>query len=1175
MRLTLLILFFGFWIRTNAQVTADFDFPTQICSEQQFELENTSFNASSYEWFFCASDYADSSPAYSQVSNNSSLVFTYGIETYKFNGGLYALGARNAGILYNFEFDPSFSAITNVNTYNVPSSAFSLPRDIGLVNIDNKYYGYVSNSANLGVTKLEFGDSPLNDPTVSHIDLSGDLLNTNGIELIKDTSLYLFVGKNNSNRIYRLRYDTLDLNMPEISFFDIIGLNNITGISVKKLGSKWYGLASSESSNAVVLLNYGSSLSNAPIVTSLNYSATISVSRVLLEIDQNQAYGFIQSKNGTIVKLSFDDVETASFNEDIISLYSGSAVFPIGSLELEGNRFIYHVDLPSGSRKFNKFSFLSSCSGNINSSNELNPVISYAADGIYQVQLSAFNNVGQISTTTKSITVTTDVAPELNIAASSLENCINATVSFSGSSPQTITSWSWNFGNGDTSTDQNPDYTFNLPGTYEVTVLAEGANGCSNQQTQTVEIYEPPTASFNQSTQGSICSRKPVQFTNTSTLPTSANFTWNFGDGNSSAAENPEHVFETAGTYQVVLTIDMAGCNATVSQEVIVSPGPAISFENTNNCFGQLISFSNNSTGDFINSYKWNFGDGTTSTQENPAHRYDTPGTKLIQLTALTSNGCDFTLTKSIEVYPLAEVDFSTQPACSGTSLQFTEEVSLTTGNVASYLWDFGVTGSSTDISNLENPNFTYTSSGQYNVKLQVTTDDGCISEKEKTITVAESPQPQITYNAACLGQPFTFSGNAEASTVNQLWQIFNAEGTELATASEKSIEYTFANAGIYTIKYRQETDQLCSNTVEENITISPPPLADFTAQNLCLGTSTIFGNNSNLNGNEVSNYNWLVDGELISNEANTTYIFTESGTYEVILQIESRAGCTVSKSETITISDVPQPDFTLPSPIVAAPYELNLTSPLTTGESANWYVNNKLVETAAELSTTIDSAGTYFIGLELINNAGCRTILNKQLSVRQPTLNISISNLQATDTDDFKEFVITLSNKGSLVPDYYNLTINFGEFSVTERVDVEVLPETLKNKRLSVQLSSAQLKGIDKVCIEAEAIKGAFQETTLADNRSCISLTSGFKVLPLYPNPARNSATIPLILPENGTVAFLVEQSDGKSALKFNADLVAGYNEVSLPKGNLSEGIYFIRIRYQQTELLKKVVFY
>jgi hypothetical protein len=282
-----------------------------------------------------------------------------------------------------------------------------------------------------------------------------------------------------------------------------------------------------------------------------------------------------------------------------------------------------------------------------------------------------------------------------------------------------------------------------------------------------------------------------------------------------------------------------------------------------------------------------------------------------------------------------------------------------------------------------------------------------------------------------------------------------------------------------------------------------------------------------------------------------------------------------VSTSQTINIANSPNPIFNLSSPIVAVPYDLNLSASLNSGESAKWYLNDELISESANLVQTIDSVGLYFVSLEISNEQGCTETMNKQLSARKPELNIALNNIQAIEGNGFTEFILTLSNKGSLVPDYYNLSLNFGEYSVTERLETEILPEKLKNERLSVQLSPEQLLGVDRVCVEAVAVKGAFEESNTADNRSCINITSAFNVLPLYPNPSKNNITIPIIIPQSASVEFLIEQSDGKTAKQFNRPLEAGYNEITLSKDDLKEGIYFVRIRYNQNEVVRKVVFY
>ncbi len=145
-------------------------------------------------------------------------------------------------------------------------------------------------------------------------------------------------------------------------------------------------------------------------------------------------------------------------------------------------------------------------------------------------------------------------APTANFTASPTSGCAPLTVNFTDQSTGDITSWSWDFGDGTTSTEQNPTHTYNSAGTYTVSLTVTGPGGSDTEtKVDYITVSEPPVADFVGSpTSGN--APLTVNFTDQSTgNPTS--WSWDFGDGNTSTAQNPSHTYNAAGTYTVTLTV--------------------------------------------------------------------------------------------------------------------------------------------------------------------------------------------------------------------------------------------------------------------------------------------------------------------------------------------------------------------------------------------------------------------------------------------------------------------------------------------------------------------------------------------------------------------------------------------------------------------------------------------
>ncbi|GAB3648413.1 hypothetical protein GCM10028791_12120 [Echinicola sediminis] len=205
-------------------------------------------------------------------------------------------------------------------------------------------------------------------------------------------------------------------------------------------------------------------------------------------------------------------------------------------------------------------------------------------------------------------------------------NELNA--SFTNSS-ENVTSYSWNFGDGNTSTEESPSHTYESAGTYTVVLTATGANGRIVEADEDITIIENLKAAYTFEKE-----YLAVNFTNAS--ENAVAYSWDFGDGNTSTEENPSHTYEAPGTYTVTLTSTAQGGTAVETSQELTVVGPpmaAYTFDDE----GLTVSFTNASEN--VLSYSWNFGDGGTSTEEDPSHTYLAAGTYTVVLTATSEDG--------------------------------------------------------------------------------------------------------------------------------------------------------------------------------------------------------------------------------------------------------------------------------------------------------------------------------------------------------------------------------------------------------------------------------------------------------------------------------------------------------------------------------------------------------
>ncbi len=286
--------------------------------------------------------------------------------------------------------------------------------------------------------------------------------------------------------------------------------------------------------------------------------------------------------------------------------------------------------------------------GDGKSSTEKSPTHTYSTAGSYTVQLTVSNAAGN-NTAIKSTYIKVAAVrqkPVASFSSNTTSGSAPLNVAFTDTSTGTPTSWTWSFGDGTSSTAKNPVHTYNKAGKYTVSLIARNAMG-SNAVTKSgyltvVNALKAPVASFS-ATPVSGNAPMRVTFTDKSTgTPTSWN--WNFGDGTFSTTRNPTHTYSRAGKYAISLTVtNAAGSNVATKSSYInvatvlkTSVTAAFSASPTSGNAPLKVTFTDKSTGT-PTSWKWSFGDSTSSTAKNPVHTYSKTGNYTVVLTVKNS----------------------------------------------------------------------------------------------------------------------------------------------------------------------------------------------------------------------------------------------------------------------------------------------------------------------------------------------------------------------------------------------------------------------------------------------------------------------------------------------------------------------------------------------------------
>jgi len=305
-----------------------------------------------------------------------------------------------------------------------------------------------------------------------------------------------------------------------------------------------------------------------------------------------------------------------------------------------------------------------------------------------------------------------------DFSALPLSGCAPLAVQFQDLS-QYATTVKYDFGDASFSTLRNPSHTYTSTGTYTViqTLTQNGFSVDTLKKVNYIVVDEPtPKANFEVDTL--VCTPASVTVNNVSLGGTA--FQWDFGNGDISVLSNPAPVlYNTPGEYDIrLIAFNNAGCSDTATKRIRIVAKPKASFtlNHRKGCVPFTIQLTNSSLQGQV--YEWDFGDGNTSTANNPSHTYNTAGKYKITLTA-KNDICTDVFTDSVEVFLPPTADFTANPTYVNISAGASGEVSFTSqlSGSGTVLWNFGDGNTSSQL----NPIHIYTNGGRYDVSLTYT----------------------------------------------------------------------------------------------------------------------------------------------------------------------------------------------------------------------------------------------------------------------------------------------------------------------------------------------------------------------------------------------------------------------------------------------------------------------
>ncbi len=642
-------------------------------------------------------------------------------------------------------------------------------------------------------------------------------------------------------------------------------------------------------------------------------------------------------------------------------------------------------------------------------SHAVSPTYTYPAIGTYTVTLISNKGTPCADTSIQVVSV-----PLINAAFTSpTSTCTGLAVNFNDASTVSdssfITNWDWNFGNGNTSTLQNPSNIYNTAGTFNVTLIVTTKEGCKDTIINPITILTYSNAAFN--TIG-YCKGLTVTFNNTST-PASANYFWNFGVGSTLAdtshAANPTYTYPAIGTYTVTLITNKGTPCADTA--LLVMSVPVIKAEftsNTPSCKDFLVNFTDASVisnASSITNWDWNFGGGNTSTLQNPTFTFNTSGTFNVTLIVTTIDGCKDTITHPVIIHPLTSSGFNSSGYCQGLTVTFTNTSTPITN---SYFWDFGIGSTLADTSNAVNPIYTFPALGTYTVTLISNKGTPCADTIIQVINVPIINAEFTSTAPACKDFLVNFTNASIGGfslITNWDWTFGNGNTSTLQHPSA-----TYTASGTFNVTLIVTTSEGCKDTITHPIIIQPLPVA-------AAGNDLLICNNNptaTLNGSVLNATGGIWMGSGTFNPGNTTVNANYTSTPAAVLAgkdtlylVTTGNGACPADTDTVIITFYNGPTInaggntlivckdTTSIPITAS-YTTPATGILWTTSGTGYFGDSSKVITTYHPSVADINAGTITLHAATTGNGICFPALD---SIAITFTTVPFVNITSTDS--------------------------------------------------------------------------------------------------------------------------------------------------------------------------------
>lgn len=473
------------------------------------------------------------------------------------------------------------------------------------------------------------------------------------------------------------------------------------------------------------------------------------------------------------------------------------------------------------------------------------PSHAYTKEGSYTVRLRIEQN-GCYAEKEIVNAVTIKETQARFVMSDSFKTCPPLMINFTDSSIN-ASSWHWDFGDSSSSDLRNPSHLYTYPGKYTATLYSKGPGVCIKTMQRTIIVNGPTgTLSFTPAKQ---C--RPYKTMFNVQAKDAVSYVWDFNDGSTDDTRDSlvTHVYQDSGFFiPKIILVDNLGCRVSITAKDTVKNlfvKSAFTFPDSILCDKATVSFLNTTlSNDQVTTYHWNFGDSTSSSTASPSHLYSKAGQYFPSLSVTTANGCtnqyNSALAVKVGTTPLADIAPITN-GCMPLKASF-KGIETGTNTVGlNWNWDFG-NGNTAAIK--EPPAQTYSTGGDYNVRLSVISNDGCSKSFSKMLSVYSLPILNTTKDTVICNDGTAMLRASGAASYQ--WTPANA-------VTCPNCATTIINPSLATRFYITGTSaEGCLSKDSVKVTVRPKPSIQYSSSRaVCRGNST------QLNAAGTETYRW------------------------------------------------------------------------------------------------------------------------------------------------------------------------------------------------------------------------------------------------------------------------------------------------------------------------------